>query len=511
MKRYLFIGLGLALALLVQAASPVPNVGNGRLRVLGNNLQNYYVNFNFGRGNYSQSEITAKTRKIVTAMVTADADIYAFCEVEAKPIVLQQLADSMNAYVGVEGRYAAATDGIDVDWNEEYDNNLKSGFIYRTDKVKPYQGNYPATTTNYYKYVMRIQAWEELLTSERFTLSMNHFKAMSDDASVTMRVTNAQWLVNALKQSSKVKDPDILILGDLNAEMDEQAMINLVNAGYEEQLLRFDENAYSYIYHNSHELIDHALANASMAEQITGAAVWHANTSASSSNRYSDHDPYLVAMDLGGPLGPGDDECEPIQFSETFASGLGNFTAFNIAGNSTWYHNSNYSCAYINAYQTVPDDDWLVSPAFDLTRQISGEICFTQALGYGTTSNWPNQCMLLISEDYSGDVAAATWTQLPITEWSASRFAWVDNTIAIPSTFMGKSNVHFAFHYAATSSAPAWEIKNLTLQTVCGTSTTTPVVKEAIPAVPNVQKILRNGQIVIIRSGVEYTITGQRR
>ena len=81
MKRYLFIGLGLALALLVQAASPVPNVGNGRLRVLGNNLQNYYVNFNFGRGNYSQSEITAKTRKIVTAMVTADADIYAFCEV----------------------------------------------------------------------------------------------------------------------------------------------------------------------------------------------------------------------------------------------------------------------------------------------------------------------------------------------------------------------------------------------------------------------------------------------
>ena len=28
---------------------------------------------------------------------------------------------------------------------------------------------------------------------------------------------------------------------------------------------------------------------------------------------------------------------------------------------------------------------------------------------------------------------------------------------------------------------------------------------------PNVQKVIRQGQIIIIRGGVEYTITGQRR
>jgi hypothetical protein len=43
-----------------------------------------------------------------------------------------------------------------------------------------------------------------------------------------------------------------------------------------------------------------------MAEQITGAVVWHTNTSASYSNRYSDHDAVLVGLRLGeeDPIDP---------------------------------------------------------------------------------------------------------------------------------------------------------------------------------------------------------------
>ena len=40
-------------------------------------------------------------------------------------------------------------------------------------------------------------------------------------------------------------------------------------------------------------------ANASMAEQITGAAVWHTNTSAKYNSRYSDHDAVVVGLRLG--------------------------------------------------------------------------------------------------------------------------------------------------------------------------------------------------------------------
>jgi len=300
MKRTLLIGLCIAAALLVRAAVPaVPDLGNARIVVLANNLENYYIHPNDGRGDYTEAQIAAKTAKIAEVMVASEADVLAFCEVEAKPDVLTHLADAMNTKAGVTGRYVAVYDGIDVDWDSYYNNNIKVGFIYRSDKVQPYMNNYQATNVTYYKNTMRIQAWEELATGERFTLSMNHFKAMSDESSKSKRIDNATWLVNALNSSSKVKDPDILIMGDLNCQMDEQAITVILNAGFEEQLLEYDENAYSYIYKGTHELIDHAFANETMATQITGAAVWHTNTSQSYSQRYSDHDAVMVGLRLG--------------------------------------------------------------------------------------------------------------------------------------------------------------------------------------------------------------------
>ena len=298
MKR-LLLWLGLAAALCAQAALPkLPDIGNARVVVLANNLENYYINPNTGRGDYTQAEIVAKTQKIVSMMIASNADIFAFCEVEAKPEVLQYLVQELNKAAGSTA-YAAVDDGIDVDWDEYYNNNIKAGFVYRIATVEPYGGDYPATNATYYKNTMRIQAWKEKSSGEKFTLSMNHFKAMSDEASQAKRVENATWLVSGLSKPSKVEDPDILIMGDLNCEMSEEAMDVLVNAGYEEQLLRFDSYAYSYIYKKSYELIDHAFANSTMSEQITGAAVWHTNTSANYNARYSDHDAVMVGLRLG--------------------------------------------------------------------------------------------------------------------------------------------------------------------------------------------------------------------
>lgn len=304
MKRHLLIGLGLALALFVQAALPaVPDLGNARIIVLANNLQNYYIHPNTGRGDYTDSEIATKTNRIAEAMVKSNADVFAFCEVEAKPDVLEHLAAAMNTKAGQENRYVALNDGIDEDWDEYYNNNIKAGYIYRADKVEPYMDNYYAKGVTYYRNVMRIQAWEELATGERFTLSMNHFKAKMDASSVAKRVENATWLVTALSNTRYVKDPDILVMGDFNAEMDEECISIILDAGFAEQLLRFDEDAYSYKYQGSPELIDHAFANSTMSEQITGAAVWHTNTSQSYSNRYSDHDAVMVGLRLGDEQG----------------------------------------------------------------------------------------------------------------------------------------------------------------------------------------------------------------
>ena len=306
MKRHLLIVLGLAAALFVQAALPtVPNLGNARIVVLANNLENYYYYYNeSSRPSYS-SDVgrEAKTQKIVEMMLASGADIFAFCEVEAKPITLQYLVEALNTASGGND-FAAGEDGI-YEENDSYDNAIKSGYVYRVATVEPYGSDVAATNVTYYRNTMRIQAWTEKASGGRFTLSMNHFKAKSDDASVAKRVDNANWLMSGLNNSSKVKDPDILIMGDLNAQMGEQCLTIIQNNGYEEQLLRFDEDAYSYIYNRQHELIDHAFANTSMAGQITGAAVWHTNTS-NYSNRYSDHDAVLVGIRLNEQVTPVD-------------------------------------------------------------------------------------------------------------------------------------------------------------------------------------------------------------
>lgn len=308
MKRSLLIWLGIAAALLVHAALPtVPTVGNARIVVLANNLENYYYNYDESeRPSYhDEAGLELKTQRIADMMIASGADIFAFCELEAKPIILEYLVAALNQKVGGDD-YAFVEDGIYVT-TDTYDNAIKAGYVYRKATVEPYGNNYAATNVAYYRNVMRIQAWTEKATGERFTLSMNHFKAKSDAASQAKRVDNATWLVNGLN-SSKVKDPDILIMGDLNAEMDEDCIAVIEDGGYEEQLLRYDAYSYSYIYQGSRELIDHAFANSTMASQITGAAVWHTNTSVSYNTRYSDHDAVVVGLRLGEDQGEGFDQ-----------------------------------------------------------------------------------------------------------------------------------------------------------------------------------------------------------
>lgn len=69
---------------------------------------------------------------------------------------------------------------------------------------------------------------------------MNHFKAKdnTDDQGNAKRVSEATDLINKMKAITA--DPDILIVGDLNCEMGEEPLKLLVDAGYEEQLLRYD-------------------------------------------------------------------------------------------------------------------------------------------------------------------------------------------------------------------------------------------------------------------------------
>lgn len=494
---------------------PDPQEVTGSLRVCAQNLNNYYYNYTqTTRPSYSdEAGFQEKTQKIVNAMLDINADIYAFCEVEATPIALQHLAEAMSTQAGEAGRYVAVSDGIDYTWYEGIaDNQIKSGFIYRTDRVKTYGSNTGATPGNgYYAHTMRIQAFRQLENGEKLVVSMNHFKAKdnSSDQGGAMRETNATNLLNALKKVNT--DPDILVLGDLNCQVGETPITMITDAGYEEQLLKYDPYAWSHCY-GSGELIDHVFANASMADQIVNAYVKHVsaykcNPAVSSWESWSDHDPYVVEINLHTEVP--ETPCEDIDVSylATGGTGLGDITAEKISGSYNWRYQSNYGATC----QNKGGENWLLTPAYEMSKSASVNIAFDHTIGYANADNMTNEMTLWVTPDFSG-VADSEWHQLTIPTYPTLNKNWPDfvhASVDVPTEYLGTKTA-FGFKYAVPSDAaksPTWEIQNLRITAQCeGAASDVENVSEQQQA----YKTLRHGQLIIIRSGVEYTVTGQR-
>lgn len=477
---------------------PVLDTIRGNFRVCAQNLENYYYNYNTGRGNYTPEEFAAKTNKIVNMMISVDADVYAFCEVEAQPIVLAQLADSANARV--EGNpYTAVSDGISVEW-DSYDNNLKSGFIYRNDKVKLVGSNSAGSSAQYYRNTMRIQAFEQLSSGERLVVSMNHFKAKdsSADQGEEKRIANATSLINSLSYIST--DPDILVLGDLNCEYGEAPITNIINAGYEEQILRFDSLAYSHCYGGG-ELIDHVLANSSMKAQIVCAYVKHVsaykcNPNLTYADSYSDHDPYVVEINFPEPS----DECQDMD-ATYLTSGLGDFTTDDA---SVWSWNS---YGYAKAIKSGGVESNLFSPELNLSEMKNISLSFSHAHKFAGDPS--EELTLWVTNDYKGSYDASTWQQLTIDPYTDNNsWTWKDVTIDVPKAYVGAKTV-FAFHYKSTASAyGTWEIKNLHITATCDSTT---AIDNTEVTAPKAFKYIENGHIyIILPDGSTYNVMGQK-
>jgi hypothetical protein len=73
-------------------------------------------------------------------------------------------------------------------------------------------------------------------------------------------------------------DTDVLVIGDLNSYRNEDPIRALEAAGYTDLVERFGgEDAYGYLFDGQLGYLDHALANASLLRQVTGATEWHIN------------------------------------------------------------------------------------------------------------------------------------------------------------------------------------------------------------------------------------------
>lgn len=82
-------------------------------------------------------------------------------------------------------------------------------------------------------------------------------------------------------------DPDVLVIGVLNS-YDKETPIDAIVEGSDDTVGTDDdytdlvrrllgEDAYSYVFDGQIGHLDHALANAALADQVSGVTVWHIN------------------------------------------------------------------------------------------------------------------------------------------------------------------------------------------------------------------------------------------
>jgi predicted extracellular nuclease len=340
-------------------ASPEP-VG-GTLRVAAMNTLNFFVTLDTtasdtgpgpcgalqnldcrGADADQPDEFTRQRDKLLTALLGLDADIIGLNELESTPGA--EPLDSITS--GMPGYAYINTGPIGTD-------AIKVGIIYRPAVVTPIGPYQILDSTDDPRFIdtrsrpALAQTFQEIATGARFTVVVNHLKskgsACSGDPDVGdgqgncngTRTLAAQALVDWLATDPTGSgDPDFLIMGDLNSYAQEDP-IDAIKAGSDDMAgtgddftnLIFDYHgafAYSYTFDGQAGYLDHALANASLADQITGAADWHINSDEPSILDYdttfkppaqealyavdpyrtSDHDSVVVGLNLTDAIAP---------------------------------------------------------------------------------------------------------------------------------------------------------------------------------------------------------------
>ncbi|NLI72432.1 MAG: hypothetical protein GX361_06825 [Bacteroidales bacterium] len=150
------------------------------------------------------------------------------------------------------------------------------------------------------------------------------------------------------------------------------------------------------------------------------------------------------------------------------------FTAVSVKGDFTWrfdaakpHYGAQMSGYDSEAKKSVANEDWLISPAIDLTGKTNVTLTFDHARGpKGSMNIALTNFTVWVSNDYnSGAPNTATWTELTGVNHGTTAWGFVSSgELKIPTANL-KSNLRFAFKYLCTDAESAtWEIKNVVVK-----------------------------------------------
>ena len=329
------------------AANPRPGRPSvsGSLRVASFNALNFFTGIDAGepdcgpsgqdncRGADSAEEFDRQLSKIVSAISQMDAHIVGLIELENNAEEsLRTIVDGLNVVLGA-GSYAF------VDSGTIGDDAIKVGFLYQPATVN-LQGTFAILDSDVdprfddtLNRPALAQTFALKSNDARLTVIINHLKSKGSDCNevgdpnagdgqgncnVTRRNAAAALAKWAASDPTSSGDSDVLILGDLNAYVEEDPLTTLKAEGFINLVeTASGAEAYSFVFDGQSGALDHALVSSSLAQQVVETIVWHINADeprvldynldfgrdpalfdASSAYRSSDHDPVIVGLDL---------------------------------------------------------------------------------------------------------------------------------------------------------------------------------------------------------------------
>ncbi len=324
-----------------------PEETGGGLKVASFNVLNYFNGDGLGggfptsRGADTLAEFNRQRAKIITAVVSLNADVIGLMEIEndgyGANSAIQDLVNGLNAVAGA-GTYAFVDPGVTQIGSDE----IAVGLLYKPATVALVGSAAILDSTvdpNFIDTKNRpalAQTFMEQSSGEKLTVAVNHLKSKGSSCDslgdpdtgdgqgncnltrTSAMTAETSWLAGDPTNSG---DPDYLIIGDLNSYAMEDPISAAKNAGYVDLLAYFQgESAYSYVYKGQWGHLDYGLANSSLLLQVFSAAAWHINADepraldynveyksaaqvtafyAPDAYRASDHDPVLVNLKLG--------------------------------------------------------------------------------------------------------------------------------------------------------------------------------------------------------------------
>ncbi|MEZ4852935.1 DUF5689 domain-containing protein [Flavobacterium sp.] len=151
-------------------------------------------------------------------------------------------------------------------------------------------------------------------------------------------------------------------------------------------------------------------------------------------------------------------------FEDGFENDWTIWTKYSVTGAQEWTWGTNGygnpdNYAKMSGYSggNNVNDDWLISPAVDLSTATEAALSFDTAKNYTG-----NDLEIYVSSNYDGSSApsTATWTQVT-GNLSTGSWNWIGSGNIDVTSYVG-GNLYVAFRYTSTSSASStWEVDNV--------------------------------------------------